>query len=254
VVAALAAVLLIVGLVYAFNYVSGSGSSYAVPDVVGLPVATAEKDIANAHLVSSVKMEASSSVPKGNVISTSPANGTNVNKGSTVKLFVSSGAGLVKVPRVVGSNVDAAESTLQDAGFNPTTKQVPNSSAPANQVIKQTPAGGKLEPKGSTVTLFVSGGGKQVPGVVNQSQQDATTTLENDGFNVDPITQSGQGSTGFSPGQVWKQSPQAGTVLPQGSTVDIYIVPPVSSQPTPSNSANPSPSDSPSPSPNPSSS
>jgi eukaryotic-like serine/threonine-protein kinase len=252
-VAALAAVLLIVGLVYAFNYVSGGGSSYAVPDVVGMKQAAAEKAIANAHLISSVKMEASSTVPKGVVISTSPANGTNVAKGSTVKLFVSSGAAQVKVPRVVGSNVQAAESTLQNAGFVPSTKQVPTSSAPAGQVIRQTPAGGKLEPRGSTVTIFVSGGGKEVPDVVSLSQQEATSTLEHDGFNVDPITQSGQGATGFQPGQVWKQSPQSGSVLAQGSTVDIFIVPQMSSEPSPSTSPSPSPSDSSSPSPNPSS-
>jgi eukaryotic-like serine/threonine-protein kinase len=240
-IAAAVAVLLIVGLVYAFNYISGSGSSYAVPDVVGMTQSAAEKAIANAHLISSVKMEPSSSVTKGDVISTSPPNGTNVTKGSTVKLFVSSGAAMVKVPRVVGSNVSTAQSTLQNAGFPSTTQQVPNSSAPAGQVIRQSPAGGKLEPQGTSITLFVSGGGKSVPGVVNESQQQATTTLENDGFNVDPITQSGQGATGFSPGVVWKQSPQAGTVLPPGSTVDIYIVPPISSQPSPSNSPSPSP-------------
>ena len=255
VVAALVAVLLIVGLVYAFNYVSGSGSSYAVPDVVGMPVATAEKEIANAHLVSVVKTKASSSVPKGDVISTSPANGTNVNKGSTVKLLVSSGAAKVKVPRVVGDNVNTAVSALQNAGFQPNQQSLPNSSAPQGQVVRQSPAGGKLEPAGSTVTIFISGGGKQVPGVVGQSQSSATQALENDGFNVDPITQGGSGASGFNPGQVWKTSPAEGTVLPQGSTVDIYIVPPMSQQPTPPpTSPSPSPSNSPSPSPNPSSS
>ena len=254
VVAALAAVLLIVGLVYAFNYVSGSGSSYAVPDVVGMSQAKAEQEIANAHLVSTAKAEPSSTVPKGDVISTSPANGTNVNKGSTVKLFVSSGPKVVKVPRVVGSNVNTAQSTLQDAGFPSTTQQVPTSSAPAGQVIKQSPGGGKLEPQGTTVTLFVSGGGTKVPGVVGQSQADATQELENDGFSVTPLTRSGDGATGFSPGTVWKTSPGAGAVLPPGSTVDIFIVPQVSSQPTPSNSPSPSPSDSSSPSPNPTSS
>jgi serine/threonine protein kinase len=254
VVAALAAVLLIVGLVYAFNYVSGSGSSYAVPDVVGLPVATAEKEIANAHLVSSAKTQPSNSVPKGEVISTSPPNGTNVPKGSTVKLLVSSGAAKVKVPHVVGSSASAAYSTLQNAGFSVTQKQLPNSSAPLNQVVRQSPPGGTLTAKGSQVTIYVSGGGSAVPGVVGQSQSEATQTLENDGFNVNPMTQAGQGASGFSPGTVWKTSPAAGTVLPPNSTVDIFIVPPIQSQPTPSNSPSPSPSDSPSPSPNPSSS
>jgi serine/threonine protein kinase len=238
VVAALAAVLLIVGLVYAFNYVSGSGSSYAVPDVVGLPVATAQKDIANAHLVSSVKMQASSSVTKGDVISTSPANGTNVPKGSTVKLLVSSGTAKVKVPHVVGSSASEAQSTLQNAGFTVFQKQLPNSSAPLNQVVRQSPPGGTLEPTGTQVTIYVSGGGTAVPGVVGQTQAAATQALENDGFNVNAIMQAGQDG-GFSPGTVWKTSPGEGTVLPQNSTVDIYVVPQATSQPSSPPSSSP---------------
>jgi eukaryotic-like serine/threonine-protein kinase len=253
IVAALVAIVLIAGLVYAFNYVSGNGSNYAVPDVVGLPLATAEKDIANAHLVSAVTREASSSVPKGDVISTSPANGTNVTKGSTVKLFVSTGAQLVKVPRVIGANVNTAETTLQDAGFQVSQQPVSNSTAPAGQVVRQSPAGGTPEPKGSQVTIYVSGGGTRVPGVVGESQAAATQQLENDGFSVDPIIQSGAGASGFTAGTVWKMSPPAGTVLAPNSTVDIFIVPqqqatspPTTPAPTPSSSTSPSPGPSPS--------
>jgi len=250
IVAAIVAIALIAGLVYAFNYVSGGGGNYAVPDVVGLPVATAEKDIANAHLVSQVVPRASSSVPKNDVISTSPPNGTNVAKNSTVKLFVSTGAQMVKVPRVVGSNVSTAQSTLQNAGFQVTTQPLPNSTAPAGQVVRQSPPGGTLAAKGSQVTIYVSGGGTKVPAVVGQSQAAATQTLENDGFSVDPIIQS-DGSQGFSPGTVWKTSPAPGTVLAPNSTVDIFIVPqqqattPPPTTPPPSQSPSPSPSSSP---------
>ncbi|HTS97306.1 MAG TPA: Stk1 family PASTA domain-containing Ser/Thr kinase [Streptosporangiaceae bacterium] len=244
VVAAIVAVLLIAGLIYAFNYVSGSGGSYAVPDVVGLPVATAEKDIANAHLVSQVTTRASSSVPKGDVISTSPPNGTNVAKDSTVRLFVSSGAAAVAVPDVVNDNVSTATSVLEGKGFQVSQKQVANSTAPAGQVVRQSPSGGASAPKGSTVTIYVSGGGTKVPQVVGDSQATATQQLENDGFSVNPIVSSGSGSAGFTPGTVWKTSPAVGTVLPQGSTVDIYVVP----QPTPSpTTPSPSPTSSPSP-------
>ncbi len=232
VIAALVAVLLIAGLVYVVKYVSGSGGSYAVPDVVGLPVATAEKEIANAHLVSAVVPKASSSVPKNDVISTSPANGTNVPKGSTVKLYVSTGAAMVKVPHVVGDSASQAQSILQNAGFTVFQKQLPNSSAPLNQVVRQNPPGGALEPTGTQVTIYVSGGGTAVPGVVGQSQQAATQELENDGFSVDPITQGGPGASGFPPGTVWKTSPSAGTVLAPNSTVDIFIVPQQTSPPT----------------------
>jgi eukaryotic-like serine/threonine-protein kinase len=243
IVAAVVALLLIAGLIWGFNYIAGSGSNYAVPDVVGLPLATAEKEIVNAHLVAQAVPEASSSVTKGDVISTSPPNGTTVAKGSTVKLFVSTGAAQVAVPSVRGLNAAAATSELQNKGFTVNQQQAPDSTAQAGTVARQSPPAGTLAAKGSQVTIYISGGGSPVPRVVGDSQQGATQQLENDGFAVNVVMSTGAGAQGFSPGTVWKTDPGPGTVLSQGSSVTIFVVP----QPTPSPST-PSPSSSPSPS------
>ncbi len=244
IVAAVVALLLIAGLIWGFNYVAGSGSNYAVPDVAGLPLATAEKDIVNAHLVAQAVPRASSSVTKGDVISSSPPNGTTVAKGSTVKLFVSTGAAQVAVPSVKGLNAAAAMSALEAKGFTVNQQQAPDSTQPQGTVARQSPAAGTLAAKGSQVTIYISGGGTPVPGVVGDSQQGATQQLENDGFSVNVVMNSGSGSQGFQPGTVWKTDPTAGTVLSKGSSVTIFVV----LQPTPSpTTPSPSPS-SPSPS------
>jgi eukaryotic-like serine/threonine-protein kinase len=249
IVAVVVALLLIAGLIWGFNYIAGSGSNYAVPDVVGLPLATAEKEIANAHLVSQAVPKASNSVTKGDVISTSPPNGTTVAKGSTVKLLYSTGASQVAVPNVKGETVAAAMSALEAKGFTVNEQQAPDSTAQANTVARQSPSAGTLAAKGSQVTIFISGGGSPVPGVVGDSQQGATQQLENDGFSVNVVMNSGSGSQGFSPGTVWKTDPTAGTVLSKGSSVTIFVVP----QPTPSpTTPSPTPSSSPSSSPPPS--
>jgi serine/threonine protein kinase/beta-lactam-binding protein with PASTA domain len=248
IVAAVAALALIAGLIWGFNYISGNGSNYAVPDVAGLTLAQAEKEIANAHLIAQPVNRASNSVTKGDVISTSPPNGTTVAKGSVVKLFVSTGAAKVAVPNVKGELAATATSALENKGFTVNEQQAPDSTLPPNTVARQSPAAGTLAAKGSTVIIFVSGGGTKVPGVVGDSQQGATQQLENDGFSVNVQMSSGSGSQGFQPGTVWKTSPGAGTVLTQGSTVTIFVVP----QPTPSPTT-PSPTQS-SPSPSPSAS
>ena len=90
--------LLVAGLIFAFKYISGSGGDIAVPPVNGLTLKAAETDIANAHLISVVKTQSSSSTPKGHVISTSPPNGKLVPKNSSVTLLVSTGPGKVTVP------------------------------------------------------------------------------------------------------------------------------------------------------------
>jgi serine/threonine-protein kinase len=110
IVAAVAAIAIIAGLIWGFNYVSSSGGNIAVPNVVGDTQAQAQKAIVQAGLVPSVVDKASSSVHQGDVISTSPPFGTKLSKNSTVKLFVSAGPASVKVPRVVGENENAASS------------------------------------------------------------------------------------------------------------------------------------------------
>jgi eukaryotic-like serine/threonine-protein kinase len=244
VVAALIAVAIIAGAVYAFNYVSGSGSSYSVPNVANLPVATAERDIVSAHLVPVVVHQASSTVPKGDVISTSPPFGTVVAKNSQVKLFVSGGAGkvTVAVPGVVGATASSATSTLQAAGFVVNQQSAPNSSAPSGQVVRQNPKAGTQAAKGSTVTIFVSGGGTKVPPVVGESQTQATTDLENAGFQVSPVIAAPPSGSNFPPGSVWKTSPTPGSVLGANSTVTIYVVPQATASPTPTSPSPTSPS------------
>jgi eukaryotic-like serine/threonine-protein kinase len=244
IVAAVAAVAVIAGLIWGFNYVSSSGGNIAVPNVVGQTQAQAQKEIVQAGLVPSVVDKASSSVHKGDVISTSPPFGTKLAKNSTVKLFVSAGPALVKVPHVVGENENAATSQLENAGFQVSEKSQPNSTAPSGQVVSQSPKAGTQVSKGALITIYVSGGGTQVPSVVGDPVATAQQILSGAGFNV--ITKTVQGPAGSTPGNVFEQNPSSGT-QPTGSTVTIFVAAQQTSSPSPSPS--PSPSTSPSPSP-----
>jgi serine/threonine-protein kinase len=243
VVAALVALVIIAGLIYGFNYVSGGGSNYAVPDVVGVPLATAQKQIVDAHLVPKTLEQASATVPKGDVISTSPASGNNVPKATVVTLFVSTGPAAVKVPNVVGQQSTTATTTLQNDGFVVNQTQQSNSTAPQGQVISQSPGANSLVAHGTTVTIVVSGGGKAVPGVIGETETQAQADLGNAGFGVTQATCSASQAGQFAPGTVCMTSPMAGSVVAAGSSVTIFVV----AQPTPSPTT-------PSPTPNPSSS
>jgi serine/threonine-protein kinase len=210
-----------------FNYVSSSGSNYAVPSVVGEPLAQAEQQVANAHLIAHVVRQPSATVPRNDVISTSPPAGTQVAKNSTVTLVVSSGAGKVTVPGVVGEPFAQAQSQLQALGFVVNEQTAPNSTQPTGTVVRQNPPANTQAAKGSTVTIFVSGGGVQVPSVIGDPAGTAQQILANDGFNV--VTKTVAGPAGSTPGTVFQQTPSGGT-LPKGGTVTIYVA----QQPTPS--------------------
>ena len=86
------------GVAYAFF---GGSGGVAVPQVSGLPVQQATTQVTKAGLTPKEIDVPNSTVQKGIVISTDPANGSLVARGTTVTLKVSSGAPKVKVPDVV---------------------------------------------------------------------------------------------------------------------------------------------------------
>jgi beta-lactam-binding protein with PASTA domain/tRNA A-37 threonylcarbamoyl transferase component Bud32 len=227
IVAALAAILIIVGLIWGLNYVSSSGGNIAVPNVVGETQAQAERQIVQSGLVPSVVDKASGSVTKGDVISTSPPFGTKLAKNATVKLFVSGGPASVAMPNVVGQSLTSALTQLQNDGFAVTQKADSSSTQPANTVVRQVPGPGTHLSKGAQVTIYYSGGGTQVQSTVGDPEATAQTILSGLGFNV--VTKVVQGPAGSTPGNVFSQTPSSGT-LPPGSQVTIYVA----AQPTPS--------------------
>jgi serine/threonine-protein kinase len=228
--------LVVLGAVGALAYImfGGSGKTYAVPLVQGLPQAKAVQDVSAAHLQPKVTDETSTTVAKGIVISTNPAEGNNVKAGTVVTLFVSSGQQQVTVPNVVGESASAAQSQLTRLGL--TVKQVADStsSQPAGTVTQQNPGGNAQVSPGSTVTISVSGGEVTVQSVVGDSAATAVSVLQGQGFQV--VTKQGT-QAGAAPGNVFAQTPAENTSVPQHSQVTIYV----QSQPA-SPTANPTPS------------
>jgi len=216
------------GVAYAF-FGSGSGGN-AVPQVNGLPVAQAEAQVKQAGLVPKVVTQTSNTISKGDVINTNPPNGNKVPAGSTVTLYVSGGPAKIAVPDVVGLSQTTAENKLSQ--FTVKTQTDAASSKPAGTVVRQDPAAGTQLLPGSTVVLYVSGGGTSVPDVRNNPANTAQQILQNDGFQVNAVVTAGP--VGTLPGYVFNQSPAGGSSAPQGSTVTIYVQPNQSPTPTPS--------------------
>jgi serine/threonine-protein kinase len=228
----------VIGVAY---YLLAGGKTYSVPLVNNQPVATAEREIAQQHLRSTVVDQANNNVGKGLVISSNPPQGNNVAANTLVTLYVSTGAAPVSVPYVVGQQETAAQNTLEGKGFQVSVKTDPTSTAASGTVVSQSPSGGTAPP-GSTVTLTVSGGAVSVPSVVGDSQQTANQVLTTAGFAVN--VQQGSGPSQFANGTVFSQQPNANNMSAKGSTVTIFV----------QNGASPSPSVTPSstsPTPNP---
>lgn len=138
----------------AVNIVISKGRQpISVTDHTGQPADQAVAALTDAGLtVDATKQEFSTTVPKGSVISQTPATGT-LFRGDKVVLVVSKGPEMVKVPNVQGKQVAEARKILEAAGFK--VKLENFMGGIFGTVRTQSPAAEAEAPKGSEVTLVV---------------------------------------------------------------------------------------------------
>ncbi|WP_181139703.1 Stk1 family PASTA domain-containing Ser/Thr kinase [Streptomyces sp. Ru71] len=202
--------------------VSKGPETVKVPDLAGYRLDKARSVLKDSGLEPGmINREFSDEVPRGTVIGTDPASGTQRRAGSAVALTVSKGSP-VEIPDVTGSDLADARAELQEAGL--TVKVAPqrvNSEYDAGQVAAQTPDPGAEAAEGDTVTLTLSKGPQmvEVPDVVGDSVDDAKQALEDAGFKV----KEDRGLLGLFGDTVKKQSVKGGEQAPKGSTITITI-------------------------------
>ncbi|HEY5385148.1 MAG TPA: protein kinase [Acidimicrobiales bacterium] len=94
--------------------------------------------------------ESSTTVPSGQVISTSPASGQPAGYGSAVAVNVSTGPPTTTVPNVIGDTVAQATTALQAQGLSVSGV----SGSPSNNVTGTQPSVGSTVPTSSAVQIF----------------------------------------------------------------------------------------------------
>jgi serine/threonine protein kinase len=201
--------------------VSKGAEKYSVPLLKGITQEEAQVLLEkNSLIIGTIKEVFSSSVAQGLVISSSPAVGTDVKKGSLVNLKVSRGPDLLILNSYVGKSSDQALTELTDAGFKVSSKFAYSNSVAIGAVISQTPDDGGTHPKGSKITIVVSQGTENVfiPNVYSLTQEKATSLLEDLQLSVE-VKKIGTrvGAT------VTDVFPAVGSEVKRGSTVTITV-------------------------------
>jgi serine/threonine-protein kinase len=216
--------------------VSAGPGQVSVPNVAGQTRDEAESSLREAGLNVATEQEFSDSVDKGQVVDTSPAAGTLVERGATVTMRISKGAERVEVPDVTGETQDNARSTIEGAGLRVGKVTEEESGEEPGTVLAQSPAGGKRVAKSSAVDLTVAKG-VEIPDVVDETQEDATQTLEDAGFEV--RVRQRTVTTDDDVGIVLEQRPADGEERAQGSPVTIIVGQLGTPTPTPTPTATP---------------
>ncbi len=117
-----------------------------------------------------------------------------------------------------------AREKVTAAGFNYQEKEDHDSAEPKGTFTKQSPKGGSMAPRGSTVTVWFSSGPKDtaIPDVKGMNQQEARRTLEKAGFKASPAA-SVEDSQDVPKDHVTRTDPAAGQSVAKGTSILLYI-------------------------------
>ena len=188
--------------------VSGSASPHAtpscsaqvvtVPSLIGMTQSAAIATAAQAGLAARVTAVTSDVVPRGLVISQSPAPGTKVQPGAVLA---------IKVAAAPGAGTGAGTASGQNAA----TQQAAAAACPS--ASQSPPAQGG---KAARVA---------VPNVTGMSAAAATAILQAAGFTVTVVVAHAPAGQTVAPGTVYEQTPAAGTMAAHGTQITLFVEP-----------------------------
>jgi beta-lactam-binding protein with PASTA domain len=188
----LALVLVIVAMVSALTAMRFAihGQEVAVPPLVGLAPAEAERAVGGLGLQMSIERQYySPQIPEGRIMSQLPLPGTKVRRGWQLRVAVSLGKTRVKIPDVTGQSEHAAELNIRRRGLDVASMaEVPALGIPADQVLAQSPTANETQVAAPKISFLVSAGMDPqafvMPSFVGQPLGSAARNLQDAGFRL----------------------------------------------------------------------
>ncbi len=197
-----------------------------VPDVVNREESEAEQMIRDANLtVAHGEAQYDDNVAEGNVISSNPVAGTEIEEGQTVTIVVSLGQKPATVPDIRGMSAADAEAALSAEGLVGSASEDYSDTVEAGKVISQDVDPNSEVDKGTTVSYVVSLGPETkyvtVPGLGGYTEEQARQRLTNAGLNVGTVDTAY--SSTVSKGYVISQTASAGSSVEEGTSVGFTV-------------------------------
>ena len=165
-------------------------SARSVPNVVGFTYTKAAAELTQAGLTPVRVDEPNATVPLGAVIRIDPDANREVDIGTRITVYVSSGLAEVTIPNVAGMTVEQATEELKKLGLVIGTNARGNSATiPQGLVVATTPAAGAMSKTGVTVDLVVSSGEVTIPDLTGMTIDAAAGILGGADISITPSLQ-----------------------------------------------------------------
>jgi serine/threonine-protein kinase len=196
-----------------------------VPALVGQPLSSASAAVGDLGLTLKVdeSRRADAKIAAGRIAQQDPAAGSIARRGRTVKVWLSTGARVAAVPRLVGETERTAQLRLQQDGLAVLViSEIRSNDFPADVVVAQDPPAGS---RAAAVSLLVNRGDRAasyvMPDLIGVNGVRAADVLRTGGLRVAVVAQNPY--PGVPAGVVLRQAPQAGFQLTLGDTVSLEV-------------------------------
>jgi beta-lactam-binding protein with PASTA domain len=196
-----------------------------VPDLRGRSVNQASTSLTELGLPLKVE-ETRRSDPKvlpGLILAQDPVAGSTARRPRSVKVWLSAGPTVSRVPAVIGLTERTAQLRLESEGVGIRNLAAVRSSAfPAGIIVAQMPAAGAAA---DTVSLLVNRGERGttyvMPDLIGVNAQQVAEILRVRGFRVALVAE--QPYPGVPPGIVLRQSPLGGFQIAPGNAISLEV-------------------------------
>lgn len=218
---------LTIGITY-FGLKLTSVKDVQIPELVGLSQEEAKKKVQDAKLkYVELEPQFSPEVPEGHVVSQTPSymNNYKIKEKTEIKVVISKGQEITKVPKVVGMKKEEAITALEEANLIAEVIEETSKTVEEGFVVSQETEANTEVNAGETVKIHVSTGTgiEQVsmPYVVGKTEADARKTLEENKLKVKQVIYEEDKTK--DDGRVLKQDKEAGSTIDEGTEVIITV-------------------------------
>lgn len=228
------AVLLLLLGVGAFFLFSGgkdnTNDEVKVPTLIGLTEEEAKTKIESLGLVYVLggTTEPENNEEEGTVVEVYPKEGSEVKKGSEVRVIISSGAEKIKMPNLADATKENAIRILNASGFDEKNYdfQYENSDSIKAGIVTRTNPEAKTEiTKDTKITIYISDGPKikytKMPNIIGLTRDQAIAALTKSGLGYDPQEKEVEDESQV--GVVVGASREIGESVEEGRTITFYV-------------------------------
>ena len=223
------AVLLIGGIAFGYKSLTGGNSSISssktvpVPDITGMTVENATKELKKVGLKIKVIETIESDKEENTIVEMNPVADTEAKKGDTIEVKISGGLSKVIVPDLRDYDVNYIKDLLKQKGLDWNINYQYSENIKSGYLISQYPERDSEVVKGSVIELTISQGKKEkfvsVSNYLGQNVDNAKKNLESLGLTVILKEQSTDKES--ENGIVLSQSLESGTKISAGAKITL---------------------------------